>query len=249
MRLKGKVAIITGAASGFGRGIAERFAAEGAQIVIADLDGAAAERVADAIGGASRAAEVNVCDGEAIAALVRDTAARCGGIDVVVNNAGATHRNQPIEELDEATVDRIFAVNVKSIWHMARAAIPVVRARGNGAVIINTASTGGIRPRPGLAWYNATKGAVIALTKAMAIELASQRIRVNCLCPVAGDTPMLGQSLREDTPDARAQLVASIPMGRLATPMDVANAALWLASDEAEFITGVALEVDGGRCL
>ncbi len=249
MRLKGKVAIITGAASGFGRGIAERFAAEGAQVVIADLDGAAAERVADAIGGVSRAAKVDVSDGEAVAALVRDTASRCGGIDVVVNNAGATHRNQPIEELDEATVDRIFAVNVKSIWHMSRAAIPVFRAGCKGAVMINTASTGGIRPRPGLAWYNATKGAVISLTKAMAIELAPQRIRVNCLCPVAGDTPMLGRSLREDTPDMRAQLVASIPMGRLATPMDVANAALWLASDEAEFITGVTLEVDGGRCL
>lgn len=249
MRLSGKVAIVTGAASGFGRGIAERFAAEGAKVVIADLDGEAAERVADAIGGTALGVKVDVADGTEVATLVEGTAARFGGIDVVVNNAGTTHRNRPMLEVDEATYDRIFAVNVKSLWHMARAVVPVFRASGKGGVMINTASTAGIRPRPGLVWYNASKGAVISLTKAMAIELAPEQIRVNCLCPVAGDTPMLGRFMGEDTPEMRAKFVATIPIGRLSTPADMANAALWLASDEASFITGVALEVDGGRCV
>jgi 3-oxoacyl-[acyl-carrier protein] reductase len=248
MRLEGKVAIVTGAASGFGRGIAERFAAEGAKVVIADLDGEAAERVADEIGGTALGVRVDVADGEAVAALVEGTAARFGRVDIVVNNAGTTHRNRPLLEVDEATYDRIFAVNVKSIYHMAQAAVPVFRAQGGG-VMINTASTAGLRPRPGLVWYNASKGAVISLTKAMAIELAPEQIRVNCLCPVAGDTPMLGQFMGEDTPELRAKFVATIPLGRLSTPQDMANAALWLASDEAAFITGVALEVDGGRCV
>ncbi len=248
MRLADKVAIVTGAASGFGRGIAERFASEGATVVIADLDGEAAERVADAIGGAALGVRVDVSDGDAVATLVEGTAARFGRIDVVVNNAGTTHRNRPMLEVDEATYDRIFAVNVKAIYHMAQAVLPVFRA-GGGGVMINTASTAGLRPRPGLVWYNASKGAVISLTKAMAVELAPEQIRVNCLCPVAGDTPMLGLFMGEDTPELRAKFVASIPIGRLSQPADMANAALWLASDEAAFITGVALEVDGGRCI
>lgn len=248
MRLADKVAIVTGAASGFGRGIAERFASEGATVVIADLDGEAAERVADAIGGAALGVRVDVSDGDAVATLVEGTAARFGRIDVVVNNAGTTHRNRPMLEVDEATYDRIFAVNVKAIYHMAQAVLPVFRA-GGGGVMINTASTAGLRPRPGLVWYNASKGAVISLTKAMAVELAPEQIRVNCLCPVAGDTPMLGLFMGEDTPELRAKFVTSIPIGRLSQPADMANAALWLASDEAAFITGVALEVDGGRCI
>jgi 3-oxoacyl-[acyl-carrier protein] reductase len=248
MRLENKVAIVTGGASGFGYGIAERFAREGAKVVIADLDGEAAERAAEAIGGATLGVRVDVSDGEAVATLVEGAAARFGRIDVVVNNAGTTHRNRPMLEVDEATYDRIFAVNVKAIYHMARAVVPVFRAQGVG-VVINTASTAGIRPRPGLVWYNASKGAVISLTKAMAIELAPEQIRVNCLCPVAGDTPMLVQFMGEDTPELRAKFVATIPIGRLSTPQDMANAALWLASDEAAFITGVALEVDGGRCV
>lgn len=248
MRLEGKVAIVTGGASGFGYGIAERFAREGAKVVIADLDGTAAERAAEAIGGATLGVRVDVSDGEAVASLVEGAAARFGRIDVVVNNAGTTHRNRPMLEVDEATYDRIFAVNVKAIYHMAQAVVPVFRAQGGG-VMINTASTAGLRPRPGLVWYNASKGAVISLTKAMAIELAPEQIRVNCLCPVAGDTPMLGQFMGEDTPELRAKFVATIPIGRLSTPADMANAALWLASDEAAFITGVALEVDGGRCV
>lgn len=248
MRLEGKVAIVTGGASGFGFGIAERFAREGAKVVIADLDGEAAERAAEAIGGAALGVRVDVSDGAAVASVVEGAAARFGRIHVVVNNAGTTHRNRPMLEVDEATYDRIFAVNVKAIYHMARAVVPVFRAQGGG-VMINTASTAGIRPRPGLVWYNASKGAVISLTKAMAIELAPEQIRVNCLCPVAGDTPMLGRFMGEDTPELRAKFVATIPIGRLSTPQDMANAALWLASDEAAFITGVALEVDGGRCV
>ncbi len=249
MRLANKVAIVTGAASGFGRGIAERFAAEGAKVVIADLDGEGAERVADAIGGEALGVKVDVADGDQIATLVEGAAARFGRIDIVVNNAGTTHRNRPMLEVDAATFDRIFAVNVKAIYWMAQAVIPVFRAQGGGGVILNTASTAGIRPRPGLVWYNASKGAAISLTKAMAIELAPEQIRVNCLCPVAGDTPMLGLFMGEDTPELRAKFVASIPIGRLSQPADMANAALWLASDEAAFITGVALEVDGGRCV
>ncbi|MDK9695689.1 MAG: SDR family oxidoreductase [Siculibacillus sp.] len=249
MRLEGKVAIVTGAASGFGRGIAERFAAEGAKVVIADLDGEAAERVADAIGGAALGVKVDVADGDQVASLVEGTAARFGRIDIVVNNAGTTHRNRPMLEVDAATFDRIFAVNVKAIYWMAQAVVPVFRVQGGGGVMINTASTAGIRPRPGLVWYNASKGAAISLTKAMAIELAPEKIRVNCLCPVAGDTPMLGLFMGEDTPELRAKFVSTIPIGRLSTPEDMANAALWLASDEAGFITGVALEVDGGRCV
>ncbi len=249
MRLEGKIAIVTGAASGFGRGIAERFALEGAKVVIADLDGAAAERVAEAIGGAALGVAVDVADGDLVASLVEGTAARFGRIDIVVNNAGTTHRNQPMLDVDAATYDRIFAVNVKSIYWMAQAVVPVFRAQSGGGVMINTASTAGLRPRPGLVWYNASKGAVISLTKSMAIELAPEQIRVNCLCPVAGDTPMLGQFMGEDTPDLRAKFIASIPIGRLSTPADMASAALWLASDEAAFITGVALEVDGGRCV
>jgi 3-oxoacyl-[acyl-carrier protein] reductase len=249
MRLEGKVAIVTGAASGFGRGIAERFAEEGAKVVIADLDGEAAERVADAIGGDALGVKVDVSDGDAVAALVEGTSARFGRIDIVVNNAGTTHRNRPMLEVDEATYDRIFAVNVKAIYHMAQAVIPVFRAQGTGGAIINTASTAGLRPRPGLVWYNASRGAAISLTKSMAVELAPEQIRVNCLCPVAGDTPMLGLFMGEDTPELRAKFVASIPIGRLSQPADMANAALWLASDEAAFITGVALEVDGGRCI
>ncbi|WP_333825372.1 SDR family oxidoreductase [Pinisolibacter sp.] len=249
MRLEGKVAIVTGAASGFGRGIAERFAQEGAKVVIADLDGEAAERVAEAIGGEALGVKVDVADGDEVATLVEGTAARFGRIDIVVNNAGTTHRNRPMLEVDAATFDRIFAVNVKAIYWMAQAVIPVFRAQGGGGVIINTASTAGLRPRPGLVWYNASKGAAISLTKSMAVELAPEQIRVNCLCPVAGDTPMLGLFMGEDTPELRAKFVASIPMGRLSQPADMANAALWLASDEAAFITGVALEVDGGRCI
>jgi 3-oxoacyl-[acyl-carrier protein] reductase len=167
----------------------------------------------------------------------------------MVNNAGISHRNMPMLEVPEAMVDKILAVNVKSIYLAALHVVPLFRRQGKGGVIINTASTAGLRPRPGLTVYNASKGAAVTMTKSMAVEFAPDNIRVNALCPVAGETPLLGTFMGADTPENRARFKASIPLGRLSTPRDIANAALYLASDDAEFITGVALEVDGGRCI
>ena len=251
VRLKGKIAIVTGAGSGFGEAIARRFAGEGAAVVVADIDATSAARVADAIaaaGGKASAFRADVSASAEVAAMIAHAAERFGGLDILVNNAGMPQRNGPMLEVDERTFDRIFAVNVKSLYLAAIHGVPALERRGGG-VIINTASTAGHRPRPGLVWYNGSKGAVISLTKAMAIELAPRHIRVNALCPVAGDTPMLAAFMGGDTPENRARFTASVPLGRLARPDDIANAALYLASDEAEFITGVALEVDGGRCI
>lgn len=251
MRLAGKTAIVTGGGSGFGEGIARRFAAEGAKVVVADIDEAAARRVADAVtkaGGTTLAVRADVSKADDTKRMVAAAIEAWGRLDILVNNAGVSHRNGPMLGVDEATFDRIFAVNVKSIYLAAQEAVPVFRRQGGG-VILNTASTAGIRPRPGLVWYNASKGAAISLTKAMAVELAPEKIRVNCLCPVAGETPLLATFMGEDTPEKRAQFRASIPLGRLSTPEDIANAALYLCSDEASLITGVAFEVDGGRCI
>ncbi len=248
MRLNDKVAIITGAASGFGEAMAKRFAAEGARIVVADLNARAAERVAGEIGDAAVAVTTDVSQKSEFDEMLGVALDRFGRVDIMVNNAGFTHRNGDMLKVDEATFDLITAVNMKAIYHSTLAVAPVMAKQGGG-VIINTASTAGLRPRPGLTWYNASKGWVITATKSMAVELAPRNIRVNCLCPVAGETGMLELFLGEDTPERRAQFRASVPLGRLSTPLDIANAALWLASDEAEFITGVALEVDGGRCI
>ena len=247
-RLKGKVAIVTGAASGFGEGMAKRFAEEGAQVVVADLNHAGAERVAGEIGAAAVACKADVSQRADVDAMVGLATDRFGRLDIMVNNAGYTHRNGDMLKVDEKTFDTIVAVNMKAIYLAALAVVPVMEREGGGS-IITTASTAGLRPRPGLTWYNASKGWAITATKSMAIELAPKNIRVNCLCPVAGETGMLAQFMGEDTPEKRALFRASIPLGRLSTPLDIANAALWLASDEAEFITGVALEVDGGRCI
>jgi 3-oxoacyl-[acyl-carrier protein] reductase len=247
-RLLDKVAIITGAASGFGEGMAKRFAEEGAKVVVADLNGEGAERVAGEIGEAAIPVAADVSRREDVEAMVAAALDAHGRLDIMVNNAGFTHRNGSMLEVDEDTFDLITAVNMKAIYHAALAVVPVMEAQGGGC-IITTASTAGLRPRPGLTWYNASKGWAITATKSMAVELAPKKIRVNCLCPVAGETGMLAQFMGEDTPERRAQFRASIPLGRLSTPLDIANAALWLASDEAEFITGVALEVDGGRCI
>jgi 3-oxoacyl-[acyl-carrier protein] reductase len=248
MRLSGKTAIVTGGGSGFGEGIATRFAAEGANVVVADIDAAAAERVARAIGPRARALRVDVSRVDDTKRMVAAAVDGFGRLDILVNNAGISHVNGPMLGVDEATFDRVFAVNVKAIYLSAVEAVPVFRRQGGG-VILNTASTAGLRPRPGLVWYNGSKGAAITLTKAMAVELAPEKIRVNCICPVAGDTPLLATFMGQDTPEKRAQFKASIPMGRLSTPADIANASLYLCSDEAEFITGVAFEVDGGRCI
>lgn len=251
MRLKDKVAIVTGAGSGFGEGMARRFAGEGAKLLVVDINDQEGRRVADTIaqaGGAARYVHADVSIAREVAGMVAEAVKHFGGLDIVVNNAGVPQRNGPMLGVDEATFDRIFAVNVKSLYLAALHAVPALERRGGG-VIINTASTAGLRPRPGLVWYNGSKGAVISLTKAMAIELAPKKIRVNALCPVAGDTPMLGDFMGGDTPENRARFIASIPLGRLSTPADMANAALYLASDEGAFLTGVALEVDGGRCI
>ena len=252
MRIEDKVAVVTGAGSGFGEGIALRFAAEGARVVAADIDAAAAERVAGAItaeGGTAVAVDGDVSKGDDMGRMIATAVDAFGRLDVVVNNAGTTHKNRPMLEVDEATYDRVFAVNVKSVYWSAIHAVPVFRRQGHGG-FINIASTAGIRPRPGLTWYSATKGAVITMTRSMAIELAADGIRANAVNPVVSATGLLKDFLPgEDTPEARAGFVATIPLGRMSTPRDVAAACLYLASDDAEFITGVCLEVDGGRCI
>lgn len=247
-RLSGKIAIVTGAGSGFGEGIARRFVEEGARVAIADIDDVAGQAVADSLGQAARFIHTDVSRGVDMATLVDETRDTFGGLDILINNAGYTHRNAPMLEVSEADFDRIYAVNVKSIFHAAQCAVPVFRERGGG-VMLNIASTAGVRPRPGLTWYNGSKGAVITLTKSMAVELAPDSIRVCALNPVAGETGMLHLFMGEDTPEKREQFISSIPLGRLSTPLDVANAALFLCSDEAALLTGVCMEVDGGRCI
>ena len=252
MRLANKIAIVTGAGSGFGEGIARTFAREGASVVVNDLDEERGRRVADSISSAREGAamffKADVTDDAAVKAMVEAAGERFGGLDIMVNNAGYTHRNKPMLEVTEAEFDRIYAVNVKALFLAARHVVPALERRGGG-VILTTASTAGLRPRPGLTWYNSSKGAAIVATKSMAVELAPLRIRVNALCPVIGDTGMVRDFMGEDTPERRRQFTATIPLGRMSRPDDIANAALYLASDEAEFITGVALEVDGGRCI
>jgi 3-oxoacyl-[acyl-carrier protein] reductase len=247
-RLQDKVAIITGAASGFGEGMARRFAEEGAHVVVCDLNVKGATRLANEIGNSAIAVRADVSLKKDVDAMTKAALDAFGRVDILVNNAGYTHRNGNMLDVDEATFDLIMAVNAKAIYYSALSVVPVMERQGGG-VIINTASTAGLRPRPGLTWYNASKGWAITATKSMAVELAPKNIRVNCLCPVAGETGMLALFMGEDTPEKRAQFRASIPLGRLSTPQDIANAALWLASGDAEFITGVALEVDGGRCV
>ncbi len=252
MRLEGKTALITGGGSGFGEGIARRFAEEGANVMLADVNLPAAEKVASEISetfqGAARAVQADVAVSDDVALMIDTTERDLGPIDILVNNAGVTHRNQPMLDVEEEEFDRVYAVNVKSIYLAARKLVPLMRERGGGA-ILNIASTAGVRPRPGLVWYNGSKGAAITLTRAMAVELAADRIRVNALNPVAGETPLLHMFMGEDTPEKRAQFVSTIPLGRFSQPKDIANAALYLCSDEADFITGVTLEVDGGRCV
>jgi 3-oxoacyl-[acyl-carrier protein] reductase len=249
MRLKDKVALVTGAGSGFGEGIARAYAREGAKVAVVDIRGDAATRVAAGIGEAALPITCDVSLRGDIDRAVAEIRAHFGRLDVVVNNAGVTHRNRPLMEVDEATFDRVFAVNVKSIYHMVQAVVPLMRAQGGG-VILNVGSTAGIRPRPGLTWYNASKGAVNLMSKSLAVELAPDRIRVSALCPVMGETGLLEDFMgMPDTPENRARFIATIPLGRLSRPGDIAAAAVFLASDEAEFITGVELPIDGGRTV
>jgi len=246
MRLEGKTVIVTGGASGFGAGIVRRFCREGARVMIADINTAGAAEMAADTGGLAQT--VDVADGASVAAMAEAALAAWGRIDVLVNNAGTTHDRGPLEDVPEDDFDRVFAVNCKSVYLTARHVVPTMKASGRGA-ILNMASTAGISPRAELNWYNASKGWMIAATKTMAVELAPANIRVNALAPVAGETPLLPRFLGGDTNENRAKFVATIPLGRLSRPEDLANAALYLCSDEAAFITGVALEVDGGRCI
>jgi 3-oxoacyl-[acyl-carrier protein] reductase len=248
-QLNNKVAIVTGAAGGFGEGIARLFVAEGARVLIVDLDLDKAQTLANELGPNAKAQRCDVSKGEDVRAAVAACVAAFGSPDIVVNNAGTTHRNQPMLNVDEATFDRVFNVNVKSIYHMAQAVVPLMRERKDGS-IINIGSTAGIRPRPGLTWYNASKGAVNLMTKSMAAELGPDNIRVNVICPVMGATGLIEQFMGvPDTPENRAKIIAGIPLGRMSTPQDIANAALYLASDGSRFITGVELPVDGGRTI
>jgi 3-oxoacyl-[acyl-carrier protein] reductase len=246
MRLGGKTAVVTGGASGFGAGIVRAFVAEGASVAIADLNVEGARALADELGATPLACDVS--DNGSVAAMLAGAEQALGSVDILVNNAGITHMPMALEDVSEADFDRVLAVNAKSVYLTARHIVPRMKARGSG-VILNIASTAGVSPRPRLNWYNASKGWMITATRAMAVELAPFGIRVNAINPVAGETPLLASFLGEDTPEMRAKFLATIPLGRFSTPGDIANAALYLCSDEGAMVTGVALEVDGGRCI
>ncbi|OYW53343.1 MAG: 3-oxoacyl-ACP reductase [Hyphomicrobium sp. 32-62-53] len=249
MRLAGKIAIVTGSASGFGRGIAETFAREGANVMIADRDTKGAALVSAGIGKAAVPFTCDVALKADVDAMVAACVQTFGGLDILVNNAGVTHKNQSLLTVTEEDFDRIYAVNVKSIYLTTLAAVPELEKRGGGSIII-TASTAGVRPRPGLTWYNGSKGAALTLTKSMAAELAAKNIRVNAINPVIGETGMIEQFMgMPDTPENRAKFTAGIPLGRFSKPSDIANAALFFADPASAFITGTAIEVDGGRCI
>ncbi|MEC3862858.1 glucose 1-dehydrogenase [Mesobacterium sp. TK19101] len=246
MRLEGKTAIVTGGGSGFGAGIVRKFAAEGARVMVADINADAAAAIAAEVGGLAQT--VNVADGDSVNAMAFAALDQMGHVDILVNNAGITHLPALMETVTEDDFDRVFAVNCKSVFLTARALVPHFKSRKTGA-ILNIASTAGVSPRPRLNWYNASKGWMITATRAMAVELAPEGVRVNALNPVAGETPLLASFMGEDTPEMRAKFLSTIPIGRFSTPEDLGNAACFLCSDEASMITGVAMEVDGGRCI
>lgn len=248
MRLEGKSAIVTGGASGFGAGIARKFAIEGARVMVADINGDGALKMAEEIGYDAIAQAVNVADGDSVAAMAETALSAFGHIDILVNNAGVTHLPGALDEISEEDFDRVLSVNAKSVYLTARQVVPHMKDRGQGA-ILNVASTAGVSPRPRLTWYNASKGWMITATRSMAVELAPHGVRVNAINPVAGETPLLKSFMGEDTPEVRAKFLSTIPIGRFSTPEDMGNAACFLCSDEAAMVTGVAMEVDGGRCI
>ncbi|RVT51406.1 glucose 1-dehydrogenase [Rubrivivax albus] len=254
MRLKDKVAIVTGGASGFGAGIVRRFVAEGARVVIADLNLPGAQDLAAELGASTHAMKVDVTDAGDLRAMMDAAEQQFGRLDILVNNAGVTHLPQPLEDVGEADFDRVCAVNMKAIYRAMVAVVPRFKANAPGAhgirgVVLNVASTAGVSPRPRLSWYNASKGWVITATRANAVELAPFGIRVNALNPVAGETPLLKSFMGEDTPEMRAKFLSTIPIGRFSQPEDLGHAAVYLCSDEASMVTGVCMEIDGGRCI
>ncbi|WP_370302258.1 glucose 1-dehydrogenase [Pseudooceanicola sp.] len=252
MRLRDKVAIVTGAGSGYGAGIAIRFAAEGARVVVVDLKAEDARKTVATIqadGGSARACVADVSDSDAVLESVEDAVSQFGGIDIVVNNAGISHPTKSALKITDAEFDNVFAVNTKPILLYARHAVPHMRSAGTGGALVTVASTGAVRPRPGMAVYNASKAAAVTMSKTLSLELARHQIRVNTICPVAGETPMLDKYMGGDPEENRKALRATIPLGRLAQPEDIAGTALYLASDDGAFITGITIEVDGGRCV
>lgn len=252
MRLAEKVAVITGAGSGMGKATAVLFASEGARVVVADVDavtGVETVRTITGAGGKATFIKADVSQDADVAALIVETVRAYGRLDILFNNAGVPQAFTPVEEVSAAMWDRIMAVNAKGVFLGCKHAVPVMKRQGGG-VIISTASTAALRPRPGSNAYAASKGAVVTLTKALALELAPAKIRVNCIAPVAADTPMLpGFIGNKPLEEGKRGLISTIPLGRLAQPEDIAQAALYLASDGASLVTGVCLEVDGGRCL
>ncbi len=251
MRLEKKVAIVTGGGSGFGEGISKRFAAEGCQVIVNDINVDGGERVVSEIksaGGQAAFVKGNVAADADWASLLKATIDQFGHLDIVINNAGTTHRNKPMIEVTDEEFDLVYNVNVKGIYYSAKHIVPYFRKQGGGN-FVTIASTSGLRPRPGLVWYSGSKGAAIIASQAMAVELAPDNIRVNVVNPVAGDTPLLSEFMGSDTPEIREKFASVIPLGRFSQPRDIANACLYLASDEADFITGTCIEVDGGRCV
>lgn len=248
MRLNNKVAIVTGGASGFGAGIVRKFCAEGASVVIADLNEQAAIALANELGDKTIAVVCDVSNSDDVSALIEKTTNTFETVDILINNAGTTHLPKPMEDVSEQDFDKVFSVNTKSVFLTAKFVVPLMKHRGKG-VILNVASTGAVSPRPNLTWYNASKGWMVTATRGMAIELAGHGIRVNAINPVAGETPLLKSFMGEDTPEVRAKFLSTIPIGRFSTPEDMGNAACYLCSDEASMVTGVCMEVDGGRTI
>ena len=253
-RLDGKVAIVTGGGSGFGAGICAKFVAEGARVLVADINAQAAQDVAATLGAAAHGLRVDVASAADVRLMMDTAEQRWGRIDILVNNAGVTHLPQPLEDVGEDDFDSIVAINMKAIYLAMRNVVPRMKANtpsaaGTRGVVLNMASTAGVSPRPRLSWYNASKGWVITATRANAVELAPSGIRVVALNPVAGETPLLKSFMGQDTPEIRAKFLSTIPIGRFSTPEDLGNAACFLCSDEASMITGVCMEVDGGRCI
>jgi 3-oxoacyl-[acyl-carrier protein] reductase len=248
MRLAGKTAIITGGASGFGAGIVRKFVAEGARVMIADLNTDLAQETAGQVGGNVGVIHCNVADDASVRAMVEAVQTAFGRIDILINNAGTTHLPAPMEDVTEEDFDKVFAVNCKSVYLTAKYVVPLLKAQGSGA-ILNVASTAGVSPRPRLNWYNASKGWMNNATRGMAVELAPSGVRVNAINPVAGETPLLKTFMGEDNPEVRAKFLSTIPLGRFSSPEDMGNAACYLCSDEASMVTGVCMEVDGGRCI